>query len=71
LTQTANAPWAEDKREQGLQSVMANPGQCDMRHNGAAKTDIKPDNEDFSDFIAVNNHFLLVFSLGLMLRLAT
>ena len=44
---------------------------CDVRHNGRFKTDTKPDNKGLSDFNSANNRLLLIFSLGLMLHLAT
>jgi hypothetical protein len=50
---------------------MGNREHCDVRHNGYAKTDTKPDIQGFSDFNSANNRILLIISLGMMLNLAT
>jgi len=51
--------------------VMGNHTRCDARHIGVAISDIKADYQRLSDLITANIRFLLIFSLGWMLRLAT
>jgi hypothetical protein len=52
-------------------SVIGNPEDCDRRHRGLAKTDIKPENLGISGSIDANNRLLLIFPLVWMSRLAT